>query len=90
MKITGCSLVWSKRMVGDHKSAGSNPVIPIMDRLRKKIEELKVHFNSSLDNMLEAVEEDKVYYLSLRINRLHAKLHELSGEVQRVVRESFK
>lgn len=78
-------------MVGDHKIAGSNPVIPIMDRLREKIEELKAHFNSSLDNMLEVVEDkDKVYYLSLRINRLHAKLHELSGEVQRVVRESFK
>jgi len=60
-----------------------------MEQLREKIQEVKDRINLVLDDMLE-VEEDKVYTMLPRLTRLHYKLQELSGDVERVIRNSFK
>lgn len=92
------------RSVWDAEAAGSNPVTPIrdsrfkseypdgwqvpdLDQLEDKIKELRNRFDLSFQDMLEA---EDIHNLSQRIDRLHTKLFELSGEVERVIRESFK
>lgn len=60
-----------------------------MDRLREKIQELKDRFDSSLQKMLEMEEQD-IHRMPLHINLLNAQLRELSREVDRVIRDSFK
>ena len=65
------------------RSYGLQSSIIFVDQLKSKIQELQRRFDLAFQEMLE-IEADKVYTLSWRIGRLHAKLSNLSEEVERV------
>ena len=58
----------------------------VSDNVKRAVRHLKI----TPETFQEMLEADNVHNMPWRIGRLQDKLSELSGEIERVIRESFK